>query len=114
LGDVYASKFDETRITHALEKIVRGLYMYAREKPLPPDTPIRIAGFTQEPQGYRELAYMCSGKGRREGDVFEYRYEISDEAPTHSVWFMLFFRAFLVHATTDPEAWPPSQPCGGS
>lgn len=104
--------YEEARILRALEDVVRGLYFWEYEKPLPASAPVIVSGYTDLPDAYLALASLCTRRGWREHDIFVYCGEISNEVPTHSFWVLSFYRAFVAVATTDASAWPPPEDWG--
>lgn len=116
VGRALGYDVDMDRIRRVVERTIRGLYFTERHSPLGLTNEVRVYTNEDLQEQAKEalnvltknvLLPLAAQTPKVIGnDVFSYRFHISNEAPIHSVWALVFYGAVPFLCLTGPRTAP--------
>jgi hypothetical protein len=111
VGRRLAIRQDEARFGRVVSKIVRGLYYFEYQEPLPASTEL-LCQFLQTPSEVSEVEGFASQLlfgSRQWPGIFEYRFNRVAEYPEGSIWLIRFWGKVVFWAVSGDSNAPSGQ-----
>ena len=93
---------DLRRITRVTNRIIRGLFYHETSRRLPPDVPVLSLADVKLPDPHIMSILASKPEKTIGGNVFSYRWVVTENNRFASVWMLIFFGSVLFVGVTMP------------